>query len=284
MTDEELLNLIIGTNGIRYTAFQLEQGEQGTKHHQVYISYNHAKSFDFIKTVFPTAHIEITKGTPQQAHDYCTKDDSRLSEPMIWGDIPQQGQRTDMEEIYDMLNDGCSLKEIRDLYPSQYIRYGARIQQIKQELLEEQYGTIFRILNVIYLHGETGVGKTRYVMEKYGYEKVFAISNYKNPFDTYKGEDILIFEEFRSSLPIEQMLRYLDGYPIRLQARYGDKVACYTKVYIISNWELNEQYQQIQHYHPKTYDAFIRRINFEGDLESVMDYERTTNDERWWDV
>lgn len=273
MTNEQLLKSITDMNGIKYTAFQLEQGEQGTKHHQLYIAFSHAKSFETIKDIFPTAHIEMIKGTPQQAHDYCTKEDSRIGETTIWGDIPQQGKRTDLEDIYDMLRDGCTLKDIRDTYPSQYMRYGVRIQNIKQELLEEQYSTVFRNLKVIYLHGETGVGKTRYVMEKYGYDKVFAISNYKNPFDTYKGEDVIIFEEFRSSLPIEQMLRYLDGYPIRLPARYGDKVACYTKVYIISNWSLDEQYQNIQEYHLKTFEAFLRRIHYNGTLEDVKAYE-----------
>ena len=42
------------------------------------------------------------------------------------------------------------------------------------------------------------------------------VTDYIHPFDTYKGQDILIFEEFHSNLKIQDMLNYLDGYPLDL--------------------------------------------------------------------
>ena len=57
-----------------------------------------------------------------------------------------------MEDIYNMLLDGISTREIRNMYPSQYIRYSNKIREIEQELLEEKYGTIFRHLDVIYIY------------------------------------------------------------------------------------------------------------------------------------
>ncbi len=42
------------------------------------------------------------------------------------------------------------------------------------------------------------------------------------------------------------MLNYLDGYPLKLEARYSDKTACYTKLYIISNISLEEQYPNVR--------------------------------------
>ena len=38
---------------------------------------------------------------------------------------------------------------------------------------------------------------------------------------------------------IDNMLKYLDGHPIELPSRYFNKTACYTRVYIITNIELN---------------------------------------------
>ena len=58
------------------------------------------------------------------------------------------------------------------------------------------------------------------------------------------------------------MLNYLDIYPIMLPARYNDKVACFTKVFITSNLPLNQQYIVIQEHKPKTFQAFLRRINY----------------------
>ena len=69
-----------------------------------------------------------------------------------------------------------------------------------------------------------------------------------------------MFEEFYNSLPIKEMLVYLDGYPIALPCRYADKVACYTKVYILSNIDLKDQYLEIQTYTPEVWRAFLRRI------------------------
>ena len=71
---------------------------------------------------------------------------------------------------------------------------------------------------------------------------------------------MIVFEEFASQIPIEEMLNLLDIYPLMLPARYSDKVACYTKVYITSNLPLGRQYQAVQQYHPETWKAFLRRI------------------------
>lgn len=271
--NNELLDYIKDFKSLQYTSFQLEQGEKGTKHHQIYIAFQHAKSFETIKKLFPKAHIESMQGTPQQASDYCTKTDTRIGEPIIYGELPIKGKRTDMEDIYQMIISGCSDMQIRESYPSQYIRYNHKFKDIRQEILEEKFKKVFRKMDVIYLCDSPGRGKTRYIMEKYGYDEVFRVSNYKNPFDTYKGEKVIVFEEFRSSLPIEQMLHYLDGYPIRLPARYGDKVACYIKVYIVSNWEYLEQYRNIRELHPTTMKAFDRRVNYCGNLEEVIQYD-----------
>jgi len=274
-TNDELLELIKSIAGIAYTAFQLEQGDEGTFHHQVYISFANAKSFDTIKKHFPTAHIEAMQGTPEQASLYCSKEDTRVGDNVTWGELPIQGQRNDLEDIYGMLQEGSSFGEIREKYPSQYMRYRDKIHVIKQELLEEKFQFIFRKLEVIYMSDRTGVGKTRYILEKYGYENVYRISNYRNPFDLYLGQNVIVFEEFRSSLPIEQMLHFLDGYPLRLPARYSDRVACYQIVYVVSNWDFEQQYEHVQADYWKTFEAFKRRFTFIGNLEAVKKYNET---------
>lgn len=71
---------------------------------------------------------------------------------------------------------------------------------------------------------------------------------------------MIIFEEFRSSLSIGDMLNYLDGYPLELPCRYANKVECYTKVYLISNIPLEQQYRNVQVDNPETWSAFRRRI------------------------
>lgn len=117
-----------------------------------------------------------------------------------------------------------------------------------------QYG-IFGGRNTVY-------GKTRYVMDKYGYSSVYRVTDYKNSFDGYKGEDVMCLDEFNSSLNIQFMNNLLDCYPLTLPARYSNKQMCATKIYIISNIPLNEQYKLIQYEHFSIYRAFLRRINY----------------------
>lgn len=93
-------------------------------------------------------------------------------------------------------------------------------------------------------------------MDAYGYSNVYRVTDYAHPFDSYDCEDVIIFEEFRSSLPLGCMLNYLDIYPIKLPARYANKQACFTKIFIISNWELERQYQELQVTDKESYNAF----------------------------
>jgi hypothetical protein len=56
------------------------------------------------------------------------------------------------------------------------------------------------------------------------------------------------------------MLLFCDIYPIELPSRYANKYACYNKIYIISNWALEQQYLEVQKVDKETWDAFLRRI------------------------
>jgi len=67
------------------------------------------------------------------------------------------------------------------------------------------------------------------------------------------------------------MLSYLDGYPLSLPARYANRVACYTTVYLASNIDLRQQYKNVQEYEPATWRAFLRRIH------SVIEFSSKDN-------
>ena len=88
-------------------------------------------------------------------------------------------------------------------------------------------------------------------------------------FDGYHGQEVLVFEEFSRQVPIEDMLNYLDIYPLSSPARYNDKTACYTTVYITSNLPLEKQYRGEQWDRPETWRAFLRRIH------NVIEFYRT---------
>lgn len=51
-----------------------EVGEQGTPHLQGYLYFKNAVSFNTIKSICPTAHVEKAKGKPQANFEYCSKE------------------------------------------------------------------------------------------------------------------------------------------------------------------------------------------------------------------
>lgn len=225
-----------------------------------------------IKKLFPTAHIDYCRGTTQENRDYVRKegkhkgtDKEETNLPATFeqfGECPteEQGKRNDLNQLYDMIKDGLSNYDILESNPSYMMRLD-KIEYCRQVVKQEEFKNRYRSLEVEYWFGKTGMGKTRTVMEKYGYENVYRVTDYTHPFDSYKGQDILVFEEFRSSLRIQDMLNYLDGYPLDLPCRYSNKIACYTRVYILSNLTLKEQYRDIQREYVETWNAFLRRIN-----------------------
>lgn len=90
---------------------------------------------------------------------------------------------------------------------------------------------------------------------------VYRINAYAHPYDSYACQNIMVFDEFRSQLPLANMLQYCDIYPIELPARYNNKFACYNEVFIISNWDLKKQYSELHSRDRETWEAFLRRIS-----------------------
>lgn len=246
--------------------------ETHTPHTHIFIACSSAVRFSTLQHRFPSCHFDMCRGTSAQNRDYVFKTGKYLNSPKEdtkiadtqeeWGEMPveRQGRRNDMDDLFDMVKAGMSDYEILHIAPEYMLNLSA-IRDTRQIVNQEYYKTTFRQLEVTYIYGHTGAGKTRYVMEKYGYENVYRITNYKHPFDAYKNQDVILFDEFRSSLMLCDMLKYLDGYPLDLPCRYNDKQATYTKVYFATNIILEQQYPEVQKSESESWDAFLRRIH-----------------------
>lgn len=267
---------------LAYYCMADEKGE--TYHIHVFFALEHPTRFSTIKRRFPTAHIDRAEGTAAECRAYVQKsgkwENSDKAETSIpgtweeWGKLPveHQGERADLAVLYQMIKDGQSNYEIMEANPD-YLVSLDRIERARQAVREQQYHDMFRKLEVAYIWGPTGTGKTRGVMEKYSYAGVYRVTDYTHPFDSYAGEDVLLLDEYNSNFKIQDLLNYLDGYPLRLPARYSNRIACYTKVYIISNLCLSQQYEYEQHRSPATFAALLRRIQKVVQYTAPGEYE-----------
>lgn len=262
-TDEEIINYIQNLEHFKYCMFQREKGEEtGTEHIQAFVIFNIGKRFSTIKKYFPRAHIEQSKGSNTQCRDYCSKSDTRISGPHEFGEFAEQRARTDIVGFMDMIAAGATNAELRTAYPTLFFKNLKKVEELRQEYLYERFRKEMRFLEVTYLYGRSGAGKSRSVVEEYGFENVFRVTDYgSGMFDYYSGQDVIVFEEFDSSLKITQMLNFLDIYPLVLPCRFANKVACYTKVFICSNLSIYGQYPNIQAEKQEQFYAFLRRIH-----------------------
>ena len=267
---------ILATVAHDYSCFCYERGHEGTLHIHLYICSKSPIRFSRIKKLFPSAHIEQAKGTHQENRDYVTKsgkwkntdkEETNLSDTFQeFGEMPPERQLKEdkKERLYEMIASGMSNYEILQEDKS-YLYQIKHIDEIRQTMIEAMYADTDRELEVVYMYGASGTGKTRSIHEMHGAKNICRITSYRQNgqvyFDSYECQDVLVFEEFHGQVPITEMLNYLDRYPLKLPARYQDKQACYTRVYLTSNKSLDEIYQYEQLHSPETYNALLRRIN-----------------------
>ena len=304
-THEKIIEIMSAVRGRSlYWCMCDEEGDEcETLHTHIFIYRRGAFAWQQINNLFQDCHRENCYGTPAENRAYVLKDgekfnkqenghysyvdsNGKLHEGVNFSDtffesgecpVEHQGKSGVSDLIVGMIRDGATNDEIIDEVSSAY-KDLEKIERVRSMYRDKKFMSTWRDLEVVYIFGKTGTGKTRGVMERYGYENCYRVTDYKHPFDTYDGQDVLIFEEFRGGLKHGDMLNYLDGYPLKLPCRYFDRQACFTKVYILSNLPPDEQYMNID---KESRKAFWRRINrveeYQGDgkiatFDGVYDY------------
>lgn len=270
-THDRLKEILSGMKSVIYWCMADEIGENGTYHTHLYLQGRGGINFSTIKKRFDGGHFEMAKGTALQNMQYVSKtgkwENDKKSDTQVpdtfeeWGEMPveRQGARNDLADVYAMVKQGLTNFEIIEQIPDVMFQLD-KIEIVRQTIRDQEFAEKWRDLDVEYVWGDTGTGKTRTIMEKYGYRNVYRVTDYKHPFDGYMGQDVILFEEFRSSLSLGDMLKYLDGYPVVLPCRYANRQACFTKVYICTNVSINRQYEEVQRESIGDYLAFLRRI------------------------
>lgn len=267
----EAINAIMRDNfkSVVYYCMADEVGQNGTYHTHLFLCGRSGIRFSTLRNKFPGAHYEMCNGTAQENMEYVSKSgkwqNHEKSETRVEGTfeehgempVERKGRKNNMDDIYSMVKDGLSNYQIMEQIPETMLNMD-KIEMARQTIIQERYKDSWRDLDVTYIYGDSGTGKTRSVMDAFGYANVYRVTDYWHPFDNYKGQDVVIFEEFRSSLRLSDMLNYLDGYPLELPCRYCNKFACYTNVFIISNIPLPEQYKGERY---EDTQAFFRRIH-----------------------
>lgn len=230
---------VVQDKEVVYLIVQEEQGEVGTRHYQGAIIFKNPIRLSGLKKINARAHWEVMRGTPEQARDYCRKDETYVPDGLRYeyGAIPQREAAPKASERLQMAAE--ELDSLKVAYkrpseiPSMTLLQCGFIPAMK-ELCADILGPYRPDLRIITLIGPPGCGKS-YCIQKYfpNHGRCICGNNgvwFQNPL-----ADVMVFEEFCGQIPLQRMLQLLDPYPLALEVKGGMRPAMYTKVIITSN-------------------------------------------------
>jgi len=202
-----------------------EVGESGTPHLQFSITFKRSYSLAALKKLHNGVHWEIQDC--KQDNNYCRKRDSELI--IDRDERKKKGARTDIDVCKEVVKETLSMKEV--------VQSATSVQGVRIAELWLKYNEPKRPLQEIEIHwryGSTGLGKTRWIWEKYGVENVYTPTSYKW-WEGYDGHKIVLIDEFRGDwCKFGELLRLTDRYPYTVETKGGSRQIQATIWYITS--------------------------------------------------
>jgi len=232
-SDEDLEDLPVAWvsqwEHIKYAVWQLEVGEQGVTHWQLYVNFGRSVRLGFVKSLrgLERCHAKPRVKSKLACVEYCSKPE-RLDGPYWYpseGAVRRhasiaQGQRHDIEGLAAGVKAGMTDAEIADVMPVMIIKYSKGIDALRLASTPSQrLGN--EIDSVVYL-GPTGTGKSRRLRLGCPEGPAWYWVSPGKWFDNYAGQPGLVFDEFRDFwIPYYMLLRLLDVGPYMVERKGG---------------------------------------------------------------
>lgn len=128
-TEEDEVNLknLFDNGSVDYLVYGREVGQNGTPHLQGFISFSERKRFNAARqSLGLRCHIELCRGTPQQAATYCRKDGDFVEFGELDSLAGERGKRTDWHGFKEWIEAFGSVPTDRDIaseWPHLFGRY-----------------------------------------------------------------------------------------------------------------------------------------------------------------
>ena len=270
----------------RWLIVAKEIGEHGTPHLQGACVIGRQVAFSTIKKWpgFARCHVEQMHGTPEDSLRYCSKQDRDAFQS---GTIPSPGKRTDLMDVVDKMREG---KTVRDLVLEEETKYSTAVIKyykglmVLQSLLRQdrEHPPV-----VIWIHGASGIGKTRAAIE-FGHELagpygVWISSGSLRWFQGYMGQPVALFDDLRTKhAEFSMLLRLLDRYPLEVEIK-GASVKWTPRVILVTApkdpqamWSLRTDEDKTQL--SRRISAVICADDYEGGYKEIFESIRDEYD------
>lgn len=203
----------------------------------------------------PEAHLEVMRAGGSEGFEYCEKEESRKpgTEPFKVGNPVSQGQRTDLEQLCELIKEGKGLRECAEVAPSTFVRSHKGLMALQSMLHPPP--AIMRKVGLFV--GSTATGKTRTVFDNL--ENVYTVFDTKVPwFDGYMGQENVLLDECGPGMMSHNFLkRLLDRYPMMVPIKGGSCNWMAKTIVLTSNVPIEDWYFGVT---KSDYDALKRRM------------------------
>lgn len=240
-SDLEALDKLKEESSVLYLVWGTELGESGTLHYQGFVRFKHPITFDRARRlVGGRGHIEVQKGTSQQAADYCKKDGIFVEH----GELPRSAAKTSKEmwrKIIEWAENG-EIEKIKDEYPHAYFLHRSKIISMRK-----RESSILGDLLHEWWVGPTGTGKSRKLWAEYPEHFPKSLNKW---WDGYADEDTVAIEEMTPAAG-QFLAHYLkiwaDRYPFSPEIKGGTlKKIRPKKIIVLSNYTIEECFPESQ--------------------------------------
>lgn len=207
--------------------FQEEVGKDGKLHLQGGFNLGEQRKMTIasVKAEFEYdgIHIENCRKDPEFNYNYCKKDEEHTGQPgtfMEFGIKPWDRHAVDQAMLGHMLERGITPEELANNYPITYMKYGQQYERTYKA--RQAYAASKRPkrngCRTDVRWGITGAGKTTGIYNSHGRENVY-VWCYDETFQSYGGQDVLLFDEFDGQVPISKMKQLCDSFPMKLSVK-----------------------------------------------------------------
>lgn len=223
---------------VRFVAYGEEVcPTSGRKHHQCFVYFHNLRSssnknLGVIGAEFGSTHCYVKPmcGSFQQNEAYCAKEGSYTK----LGDEPKQGFRGDLKESVDaILNGTIDADDIAVNDPTMYHQYGRTLRDVEAIALRRRWRTEQTL--GVWMYGPTGVGKSHRQFEGYDPKTHYIKNLNEDWWDGYKGQEVVIFSEFRGQVRFGELLDLMDKWPKSVKWRGREPVPFLAKKIIITS-------------------------------------------------
>lgn len=237
------------------------------KHFQGYCNFKNAKSISSASKCLGKISVFKCNGSPSQNRIYCGAEDYekdgkvKLKNPLFveHGVLPQQGKRTDLDElITDILEGDTNIEDIISTNPIQFHQYGRTLEKAEDIRLSKNYRTEMTTCDWIW--GATGTGKSTKAFEGYSPDTHYLWKNDKGWWDKYKQQPIVIMNDFRGEIAYNDLLQLIDKWAYDVSRR-GRAPIPFTSKHIIITSSLPPHKIYHHRMHEDSLEQLLRRIN-----------------------